>query len=557
MKPAAIYARVSSEKQKEEKTISSQISILLDYVQEQGYIVPSELIFQDEGYSGSVLVRPGLERLRDLAAEGQISTVFVYSPDRLSRKYAYQILLIEEFTRNGVEIIFLKSPKSNSPEEELLLQMQGMIAEYERAQIAERCRRGKRYRAQCGSISVLAGAPYGYQYVKKTEHNAAYYKILENEAEIVREMYHLYTVEQLSIGAIARHLTHKAVPTRTGKNRWERSVVWAMLRNPAYKGIACFGKTERAERKKVTRPLRQKGGYSPRCSANRERSREDWIQIPVPAIISTEIFELAQEFLHRNKQLSARHTKEPTLLQGLLVCSECGYAMYRTSTRTSKRKLYYYRCIGSDNYRHANGRVCTTHPIRQDYLDDLVWRQIVQLLENPELIRKEIDKRLQEISNSNPTRKRKETLNREISRVQKGIDRLLDAYQEDLLTLSELRNRIPELKRRETALRAESRSLEANLVDQKRFLEFVGNIESFLSCLRQSSENLNVIERQKILRLVVKEIQVGKNQIKVKHSIPISGTFDSAKMPGYLLRSGRCFANFSQCLFTLCTGSVV
>jgi len=556
MMQTAIYARVSSDRQKEENTIASQIATLQNYAKEQGIIVPSELIFADEGYSGSILVRPGLERLRDIAASGQVDTILVYSPDRLSRKYAYQVLLLEEFTRGGVEVIFYKSPKGDSPEEELLVQLQGMIAEYERAQIAERSRRGKRYRAQCGVISVLSGAPYGYQYIKKTKDSAAYYKVIEKEAEVVREVFRLYTEEGFSIGAIARHLTAKGIPTCKHKGRWDRSVIWAMLRNPAYKGRACFGKTEKVERQKITRPLRQKGGFSPRCSANKEKPREEWIEIPVPAILESEIFEMAQELLQKNKHLSPRRTKEPTLLQGLLVCSECGYALYRSSTRTSKRKIYYYRCLGSDNYRHVHGRVCSTRPIRQDYLDELIWRQIVNLLETPELIRGEIEKRLKESNQTNPNRKRRETLKKELTRVQKGIDRLLDAYQENLLSLSELRTRIPELKKRESALKSELQNLEISEINKKGFLEFASNTENFLNQLRQSAKSLNVLQRQKILRLLVKEVQVGKDIIKIKHSIPISSTSWSSIAPGYLLRRWRHQSVVSKYIFALRTRPV-
>src|SRR5262249_5192996 len=168
MKTAAIYARVSSDKQKEENTIASQTAALKEFARTEAYDVPREWIFEDEGFSGASLVRPGLERLRDLAAEGQLEAVLVYAPDRLSRKYAYQILLMEEFARNGVETVFVNAPKSATPEDQLLLQFQGMIAEYERAQILERSRRGKRHRARQGQISVLSGAPYGYRYVRKT-----------------------------------------------------------------------------------------------------------------------------------------------------------------------------------------------------------------------------------------------------------------------------------------------------------------------------------------------------------------------------------------------------
>jgi DNA invertase Pin-like site-specific DNA recombinase len=178
MKTAAIYARVSSDKQKEENTIASQTAALVAFARSRGYDVPDEWIFEDEGYSGANLVRPGLERVRDLAAEGLLHAILVHSPDRLSRKYAYQVLLIEEFSRHGVETVFQQSPQTATAEDRLLLQLQGMMAEYERAQILERCRRGKRHRARQGQVSVLSGAPYGYHYVRKSEQAAAYYEII-------------------------------------------------------------------------------------------------------------------------------------------------------------------------------------------------------------------------------------------------------------------------------------------------------------------------------------------------------------------------------------------
>ncbi len=281
-KTAAIYARVSSDRQKENHTIVSQTAALKEYAEENGYSVPPEWVFEDEGYSGAILLRPGLEALRDLAAEGQIAAALVYSPDRLSRKYAYQVLLTEELARCGVELIFLKSPAGATPEDQLLLQFQGMIAEYERAQIAERSRRGKRHKAQQGVVNVLSGAPYGYQYVRKGDTSVAYYEVLEAEAKVVRWVFETYTQQRISINAIARLLNERQIPTRTAKTRWERSTVWGMLRNPAYQGTACYGKTELRPRQRITRPLRQRQGLPSRNSANHERPRADWIEVPAP-----------------------------------------------------------------------------------------------------------------------------------------------------------------------------------------------------------------------------------------------------------------------------------
>jgi len=534
-KTAAIYTRVSSERQKEEGTIASQTALLLEHATAHELSVPNEWIFQDEGYSGATLARPGLERLRDLAAEGQIEAVLIYAPDRLSRKYAYQVLLIEEFSRRGVETIFLKSAAAETPEERLMLQFQGMIAEYERAQIAERTRRGKRHRAKGGCVNVLSGAPYGYRYVKKSEHSQAFYEVIEGQAEVVRKVFAWYTQELWSIGAIARQLNEDQIPTRSGRGHWERSTVWGMLRNPAYQGSACFGKTELCPRQRITRALRQKGGYARRTSSNRERERSQWIEIAVPALISQATFTLAQERLAQNQQRSVRNTQEPTLLQGLLVCEQCGYALYRTSTRTTRRQIKYYRCLGSDRYRHLRGPVCSCRPIRQDYLDELVWQETLRLLRTPQLMQAELERRRTENLNSSPVQQRQEQVKRELTRLRQQMDKLLDAYQEGLMTLGDLRNRSPQIKNKIGALEQEQQSLNLRAVEDKRWIELSNSMETFLSRLNATAQKMTTLEKQKVLRTLIKQIMVGKDLITIRHSIPVGAARGSVEAPSYPL----------------------
>ncbi len=551
-RPAAIYARVSSDRQKENHTIASQTAALVEYAQTHGYSVPPEWVFQDEGYSGAILVRPGLEALRDLAAGGQIAAALVYSPDRLSRKYAYQVLLSEELSRCGVELIFLKAPAGATPEDQLLVQFQGMIAEYERAQIAERCRRGTKHMAQQGGVNVLSGAPYGYRYVRKSDTSAAFYEVVEAEAKVVRMVFEIYTQQRLSINAIARLLNDRQIATRTGKGRWERSTVWGMLRNPAYRGTACYGKTEQRPRQRVTRPLRQRKALPSRDVGGHERPRTEWIEVPVPALVSEEMFELAQEQLETNKRHSPGRTIEPTLLQGMLVCEQCGYGLYRTSTHTSKHKLNYYRCIGSDGYRRLNGPLCTNRPIRQDYLDQFVWSEIIRLLEDPGLIQTEIDRRHEAAQKADPLRNHEEELRREQARVEKSSERLVTAYQEGLLTLTQLRQRMPPLQKQTQAVESELQSLKMAAVDEARYLQLAESLAGFRTKLRVRAEVLDIAVRQQILRLLVKEVLVGNDTITLRHSIPVpqsgpgsqgsprptSAVTRSRPASGYLLRSG-------------------
>ena len=548
---AATYARVSSEKQKDDNTIASQTAALIEFAVNNGFEVSKDRIIEDEGFSGASLVRPGLEKLRDLAAEGQIQAVLIHSPDRLSRKYAYQVLLMEELARNGVETVFLKAPQTATPEDQLLVQFQGMIAEYERAQILERSRRGKRHRAQQGEISVLSGAPYGYRYVRKTDDSAAYYEIIEEEATIVRMVYERYTVGGLSIGAITRLLNERGIPTRKKITRWERSVTWAMLRNPAYKGTAYFGKTKLTPRQRITRPIRLRGGIANRNSAGHERPQSEWIAIPVPAIITEEMFAQAEELLKSNKNRAPRRTIAPSVVQGLVSCKKCGYALSRTSTRSSARMIHYYRCLGSDSWRHLSGSLCDSRPVRQDVLDEVVWREIIKLLESPKLIEEELERRLVAAKDAAPSKRREETLNRELVRIQKSIERLTTAYQEDLLSLDELRQRLPALRQREAANRSELQAISEQSASRAAYLRLAQTLAVFLERLRASADTLNVEERQRIVRLLVKEVLVADDTIVIRHSIPFTGAPAGGESLGtpagpppaqnesYLLRSGR------------------
>jgi site-specific DNA recombinase len=333
-----------------------------------------------------------------------------------------------------VEVCFAKEPERGvTPEDELLRQFQGMIAEYERAQIRERTRRGKLHRARTGHQAVLSCAPYGYRYVKKSEHSDGFWEIDEVQAEVVREVFARYINESVSIGELARWLTGRGVPTRTAKAVWDRSSVWGMLRNTAYHGQAAFGKTVTLERHgKPTRTTRGRGERHGRRPAREDQPAEKWLLIAVPAISSEETFELAQARLAQNAHFAKRNTKKPTLLQGILVCRECGYGCYRTTTRTTNKRIYYYRCIGSDNYRHIGGRVCHSRPIRADELDALVWDEVRRLLEDPALVRAEIDRRLAALRTEHPATKRRDALERDLARADAAIGRLIEAYQEQL-----------------------------------------------------------------------------------------------------------------------------
>ena len=552
MTSAAIYARVSSARQKKDQTIGSQTQALREHAAQSRLEVPEEWVFEDEGHSGATLVRPGLEALRDLAAQGLVDVVLCYSPDRLARKFAYQALLIEELARAGVRVEFVKGPRGDTPEDQLLVQFQGMFAEYEKAQLAERYRRGKNYRARAGSVNVLSGAPFGYRYVRKSDLAGAVYEIIEDEAVLVAELFRRYADDGAAIADLARWLSGQGVPTRTGKDRRDRSVIWGMLRNPAYAGTAVFGKTMVvAEPAGLNRVARLQGRSVPRATRTTSRPREEWTGIPVPVIVTAETFERVQQRLADNKRFAARNTKVPSLLRGLAACSACGYGYYRTSTRTTNKTIYYYRCLGSDDYRHPGGRVCRNQPVRADYLDTLVWDHVTGLIADPALIRAEISKRLEQARTSDPVTRQRRQLELALAKATTSITAMIEAYSEQLITIDELRARMPHLRAREATLRGQIDGLDAQAADRDAYLQLAGNLESFLAQLRTTARGATIEARQRVLRLLVKDVLVGPEKITIRHRIPARAASTSAGKrdtdtdtegdhgPGYPLRWGR------------------
>jgi len=235
-------------------------------------------------------------------------------------------LLVDEFRRAGVEVMFLNRALGQSPEDDLLLQVQGMIAEYERAKIIERHRRGKRHAARVGTVNVLSGAPYGYRYVTKYEGGGqARYEILPDEARVIRQVFDWVGHHRLTIGEVCRRLTQTGEVTRTGKTVWDRSVVWGIVKNPAYQGAAAFGKTRQEPLRPRLRAQRNRPVQPRRAVSTSAGPSEDWITIPVPALVEPAVFAAVQEQLRENKR-HARQSRRGALylLQGVLQCQHCG-----------------------------------------------------------------------------------------------------------------------------------------------------------------------------------------------------------------------------------------
>lgn len=518
-----LYARVS-DPQSPKETIASQIEMVERRIGDDGLACDPELRFIDDGISGTLLMRPGLERLRDQAAAGAIDRLYVLDPDRFSRKYAYQVLVLEELAQCGVEVVFLCNPLGHSPAENLLVQVQGIIAEYERAKILERSRRGKQHAARRGSVNVLSGAPYGYRYISKHDGGGeARYQVVAEEARVVRKIFEWVGQERCSIGEVCRRLQREGVPTRTGKPAWDRSVVWAVLKNPAYKGAAAFGKTQAGPPKpQRLRPQRGRPEHPRRPASRIDTAKDHQIFISVPGLVDEPLFEAVRGQLEENR----RHRRDrPSggryLLQGLVVCKRCGYGCYgKPVSRASsegKVRYAYYRCTGSDAYRFGGQRLCWNKQVRTDLLDAAVWEDVRLLLSEPGRVQAEYERRLQ-----GPVAKpghEMEQLNKIINNTKKTISRLIDAYGDGLLEKSEFEPRVLAARERLAKLESERERRVAEENEEAEVRLVIGQLEEFARRVSQELQEPDWETRREIVRALVRKVEIDEQEIRIVYRV--------------------------------------
>ena len=521
---AGLYARVSSDHQAKAATIDSQVAGLKERIASDGHQLDQACCFLDDGYSGGSLQRPALEQLRDAAYAGAIDRLYVHSPDRLARKYAYQVLLLDEFTKAHVEVVFLNHAIGDSPEGELLLQVQGMIAEYERAKILERCRRGKRYAARRGDVGVLSGAPYGYRYVSKRESgDEARYEIVDEEARIVRQVFQWVGQEGVSIGEVRRRLHEEKVKTRTGKEWWDRTTIWGMLKNPAYMGSAAFGKTRVGPRKPQLRPQRGHAEQPRKTYSTYATEADEQEAIAVPALVSEALFVAVAEQLAENKKRNRQGRRGAKyLLQGLLQCSCCGYAYYgkpvsRATSRGKTRKYAYYRCIGTDAFRFGGERICPNKQVRTDLLEDVVWEDVCSLLSDPLRAREEYERRLNGDDENNSLLLKQHTS--ELSKLKRSIARLIDAYEDGLIDKEEFDPRIRQHKSRVSHLERERKSLLQSANEQAELRAIIEHLSEFTEQLSEGLDSLDWTSKREVIRSLVKRVEIGESDVRVIYKV--------------------------------------
>jgi site-specific DNA recombinase len=517
---AAFYARVSGEQQAAAHTIESQIAALNERACSDGIPVPPERQFVDDGYSGATLIRPGLDRLRDLVTIGAIDRIYVHSPDRLARNYAYQVLLLDEWRRRGVELVFLNRPLGRSPEDDLLLQVQGIVAEYERAKIMERSRRGKKHAAQNGSLNVMSGAPFGYRYVSVREGSGqARFEPVAEQARVVQQIFSWIGRDRCSLAEVCRRLRNAGVPTATGKRIWSREAVWHVLQNPAYQGQAAYGKTHMMPRgnKSRLRAARGRPGEPRRSNAPRPADPTEWVYVSVPALVDAALFRAAHAQLAENRSRARQGRRRPGyLLQGLTCCTKCGYAYYGKTLRQlgagrQMRDFLYYRCSGSDGYRFGGEQICSNSQVQGNFLETTVWREVSGLLMNPERIELEHEGR----STTGTLSDKVETLRSQRTKLQHAVERLIDSFAEGLIEKDQFASRMARTKSRIADLDARIEA-DRGAADQREHLRLAAiRLRDLATTIGPELASADWQRKREIIRTLVQRIDIDTEVIKI------------------------------------------
>ncbi len=513
---AAVYARVSTIRQAQAQTIEQQLDRLRAAVAGRGWELDEQHVYRDDGYSGASLSRPGLDRLRDHAGLAGLEVVVVTAPDRLARNYVHQVLLIEELAGHGCQVEFLDRPMSQDPHDQLLLQIRGAVAEYERTLIAERMRRGRLAKLRAGTLLPWTRPPFGYRLDPGRPRDPAAVRAEPGEAVLVAQLFDWYLEPHATVYQLARRLTDLGVMTPTGKPRWNAASVRGILRNPAYTGQALTNRTRvvpARRRKSALLPVGPGESHAP-------RPPEDWITVPVPQLVSEETFAQVQAKLDTNQQSAARNTRHEYLLRALVSCGACRLSC---TARQTGAGYHYYLCRGrTDPLRAAQRQRCQARYIPAGQLDELVWADLCALLTDPAQVTRALTRAQGGAWLPQELQARQAAIRRALTQLDHQQQRLLDAYLAEVIQLAELQHKRQDLDRRRATLQAQQRQLDAAAQQRLEMRDIASGIEAFSQTIRDGLATATFAQRRLLAELLIDRVIVTGDQVEIRYALPTS-----------------------------------
>ena len=514
---AALYARVSTSRQALAQTITDQVTRLQEYIRQQGWTLDPAHRYRDDGYSGASLSRPGLDALRDRAALAAFEVIVLTAPDRLARKYIHQVLLIEELEGHGCRVVFVERPMSQDPHDQLLLQIRGAVAEYERTLITERMRRGRHAKIRAGQLLPWTRPPFGYRADPERPREATALQPDPVAAAVVGQVFAWYLEPQATLYSVAARLTAAGIATPAGRACWAAGSVRSLLRNPAYAGTAYTNRTRPAPAQRRRSPLAPVGA-SP---AQVPRPEAEWIPVPVPALVSAEDFAFVQEKLAQNQQAARRHnTRHEYLLRALVSCGAC---QLQSEARTLHGDYHYYACRGRyDAIRRAEGRRCTARYAPADQLDALVWADLCALLTEPTHIVAALARAQGGAWLPQELQARQATIRHALGQLGRQQQRLLDAYLAGVLDLDTFERKWRDLAQQETALTQQQRELAVAAQQRHGLAALAAGAEEFCAQVRSGLADATFAQRRALVELLIDRVVVTDGVVEIRYAIPTS-----------------------------------
>lgn len=515
----AMYVRVSTYRQALTQTIEQQIRLLSEHSQTHGWLWCEEHLFRDDGYSGASLRRPGLDRLRDQVRNGAFDRVVMTAPDRLARNYVHQMLLVEEFEQGGCQVEFVDQPMSQNPHDQLLLQIRGAVAEYERSLIAERMRRGRRQKYQAGGLLPWTRPPYGFRVDPAHPRDPAGVRLEPTEVAVVAELFASYLEEGQSLKRVTKQLIAQVIPTPSGHGRWNQATIRGILTNPVYTGTVYLGRSRPVQAQRRHSALvpigRDRGGH-------KQTSAEEWIPVAhVPAIISQELFDRVQAKLARNQQFARRNnTAYPYLLRALVSCGACRLACVG---RSSRGGYAYYVCHGKHlTLATLREEKCQARSIPVEQLDELVWQDVCEVLTHPEQIAEALARAQGGHWLPQALQARRENLRKARVSVKQQLERLTDAYLASVLHLDEYKRRHQELEQRLQSIAEQVRHLETDVQRHDELAAMVQSIEAFCQRVTQGLAEATFEQKRQLVELLIDRVVVTGEEVEIHYVIPTS-----------------------------------
>src|SRR3954469_24351232 len=512
-----IYARVSTQRQAQADGLTHQLDRLHAHALRQGWTVQAEHVFRDDGYSGASLKRPGLERLRDRAALRELDRILITAPDRLARNYVHQVLLLEEITATGCAVEFLDRPMSQDPHDQLLLQIRGAVAEYERSLIAERMRRGRLRKLRAGTLLPWTRPPYGYRLDPDRPRGPAGVRLDEAGGGGVRDLFAWYADEGVTVMALVQRLGRLGIASPRGRPNWSPSALRGVLTNPIYLGQV-FGNRLRARpaesRRSALLPVGRGGG------AKRVADPAEWIAVArVPAIVSQDQFDRVQERLRPNRQMAGRNNRvHQYLLRGLVSCGRCrrgcsgrhlppGYDYYLCRTKTQMRIL-------------TPGDRCAARYIPARPLEELVWRDLCEVLAAPEMVAHAMQRACGGHWLPQELQARRANLRRGRAALGQQVERLTEAYLAGVVPLVEYDRRRREVETRSRALERQEQELAGDAERQGDTARLAAHADAFCRRVREGLAEADFARKRALLELLVDRVIVADGAVEIRYVIP-------------------------------------